>query len=286
MKVKNMKYLLFVLLLVVVLITAGCISGNQNVVAAPTATPASTITIIPTIIPTLIQTAVITGTPNVTIVKNVTAKPTAIQDTAVIDDIVFSTWLDRFVSIKYPNTWTAENRSAYNSTMLCLQEFPRMFYLNNCTVDFGSQKCKPVRDFCYKWFNEEITKPTTPWVTISNPNKTVAYKVSVEKIGTGAWIINENPVWVYEEVQAQFPNNDPRSITGLDKECSIDGISSCMKYTVTIPNIIKLFRYKTVTSHYGYTFELSSANATIFDNYKNLGEYMTNTIEISDTRTT
>ena len=283
MKVENMKYLLFVLLLVVVLITAGCTSGNQNVVAAPTATPSPTITTIPITTPTLIQTTV---TPDATIIKNVTAKPTTIPDTTVIDDIVFSTWSDRFVSIKYPNTWTAENRSAYNFTMLCLQQFPRMFYLNNCTVDFGSQKCKPVRDFCYKWFNEEITKPTTPWVTISNPDKTVAYKIMTENIGTNAWRMIETNDWIYEEVQAQFPEHYSQDITGIDRGCSVDGISSCRKYTVTIPNEIKLFRYRTVTLHYGYTFELSSSDATTYDAYKNLGEYMTNTVKISDTRTT
>ena len=251
MKVGNMKYLLFVLLLVAVLITAGCTSGNQNVVAAPTPTPAPTITTIPITTPTLIQTTVTTVTPNVTIVKNVTVKPTAIPDTTVIDDIVFSTFADKFVSIKYPNTWTVETASEHDLDLTRLT--------NN------------------KLMNQ---------VTIFNPGKTVTYNITTWDIGTNAWRISYPDDWVYDRVRWQFPEYDPKSITGIDRHCSIDKIQSCLKHTVTIPNGIKLFKYWTVTLHYGYAFELSSPDAATYDDYKNLGEYMTNTIKISDTRTT
>jgi hypothetical protein len=244
-----MKYLIIVILLAAVLITAGCTRSNQNVVAAPTATPAPTITTIST----LIQTTVTTATPNVTIIKNVVVKPTAIQESTVIDNITFLTFNNGKVSIKYPSTWVA------NETMTADETMTLRYYNNKI----------PLRGF-----------------TITNPDKTVMYTVSIWSIGTNAWRMNENIIWVYNEVGEQFPDYVPESITMVDKRCSIDGIYSCVKYTVTIPTGIKLFRYRTVTLRYGYMFELSSANATIFDNYKNLVEYMTNTIEISDTRTT
>jgi len=252
MKVENMKYLLFVLLLVVVLITAGCTSGNQNVVAAPTATPSPTITTIPTIIQTPIQTIISTTvTPDVTIIKNVTVKPTVIPDTTIIDDIVFLTFADRFVSIKYPNTWTVEATSEHDLELTRLT--------NNKLVN---------------------------QVTIYNPGKTVAYNITTWDIGVNAWRISDQNDWVYDQVRWQFPEYDPKSITGIDRKCLIDNIHTCLKQTVTIPNKAKLFKYWTVTLRYGYAFELSSSDATTYDAYKNLGEYMTNTVKISDTRTT
>ena len=105
-------------------------------------------------------------------------------------------------------------------------------------------------------------------------------------IGANSWRMDERTQWWYDEVQSQFPEHSSRSITGYDKYCAIDNLRTCMKYTVTIPNEIKLFRYRTCTLHYGYTFELISTDTEVYDAYKNLGEYMTNTVKISDTRTT
>lgn len=245
-----MKYLIFVILLLAVLITAGCTSETPKVVAAPTITTIQTT--IPTTAPTTIQ------TPNPSIIanktKNVTAaptvKPTIIPDVTDISSITFAKWSNGILSMDYPNTWTIETKTE-----------------NNIKLPWRTGN---------KFLNR---------IEISNPAKTVAYTITVWDVGTGAWKMNQYDKWLLSEVQYQFAGVAPQSITGFGGLCSIDGIQpiNCMKYTVTTPKM-KLFRYRAVTLRYGYTFELISTSPTKYDAYENLGEYMTNTIKLSDMR--
>jgi len=111
-----MKYLIFVILLVAVLITAGCTSEKPNVVAAPTITTIQTT--IPTTIPTTIQTTIPTITPNVTkmITVTPTVKPTVITDVTDVNSIRFTRWSGELISMDIPNTWTVDKTGYYSTT--------------------------------------------------------------------------------------------------------------------------------------------------------------------------
>jgi hypothetical protein len=250
-----MKHSLFIVLLIAILMTAGCVRENRNTDVTPTGIPTQTPTTMPTTtMPTTTLTVVTRNTtpavtPNETITQTVTVKPTPIPDVTAIDAITFLTWSDELFSISYPNTWTVEQKT------------------ENETKNLGNTKNKLFKRFVFY-----------------NPGRTVAYTITIWDIGVGPWVLDESDRWWLEDVQAQFPTYNAMAITGFTKNCALSGLNrrNCMRYTVTTPEI-KLFRYIACTLRYGYTFELIS-DPVKYDMYENLGEYMTGTIKLSDTK--
>ncbi len=130
-----------------------------------------------------------------------------------------------------------------------------------------------------------VTKSNN-FISITNPSKIVFYNITIVDLYSNAWRVNDRTQWYYDEIQRRFPKYDPRRISGIDKQCSIDGITSCLKYTVTIPNKEVVVVYTTCSLHYGYQLEFSTSNTSVFNHYKNVGDYMTGMVKIKDIRTT
>jgi hypothetical protein len=125
------------------------------------------------------------------------------------------------------------------------------------------------------------------YAIFSSPTKGVNYTVTIWEIEANSWRVNPTDYGIYEYYrQYYYPEYDIRSISNIDRSgCDIDGTQTCFKLNVHAPNETLLI-WHTVTLHYSYDFELSAPNTSVFNHYKNVGDYMTGTVKIKDIRTT
>ena len=245
MKVGNMKYLLFVLLLVAVLITAGCTSGNQNVVAAPTitTTPTTTITPIVTVIPTA----------NKTVATQTTTIPTAIitttptPDPTDVSEITFLHYTADDLDVQYPSGWSV-NRTGREETW-CGERATQ----NICFVG---------------WRN----------ITFASPDKILKFIITIRDFREpGSYILKNNQDWCEDSIYENYPGvSAPEHISYY--KYFFDGKYAASTYDAIMPKSSEYYplaytEKSIVTFHHVYSFKFVTDNEN-FIKYHNLKEWM------------
>jgi hypothetical protein len=82
------------------------------------------------------------------------------------------------------------------------------------------------------------------------------------------------------DAAADYPGSSPDSIMRDFGRCSFADTSTCMQYSVYLPDGRYAKKVFIDTTHYSHVFRIECPD----DRCKNLGEYMTNSITVKDTR--
>ena len=82
------------------------------------------------------------------------------------------------------------------------------------------------------------------------------------------------------DLKADYPGYSPDSIMRDFGRCSFGDTGSCMQYSVVLPDGSYAKKVFIATMHYGHVFRIQCPD----ERCKNLGEYMTNSITVKDTR--
>jgi hypothetical protein len=82
------------------------------------------------------------------------------------------------------------------------------------------------------------------------------------------------------DVAGDYPDYSPDTIMRDFGRCSFADTSTCMHYSVYLPDGSYAKKVFIDTTHYGHVFRIQCPD----DRCKNLGEYMTNSIKVKDTR--
>jgi hypothetical protein len=82
------------------------------------------------------------------------------------------------------------------------------------------------------------------------------------------------------DVAGNYPDYSPDTIMRDFGRCSFADTSTCIQYSVYLPNEGYAKKVFIDTTHYGHVFRIQCPD----DRCKNLGEYMTNSVTVKDTR--
>jgi hypothetical protein len=82
------------------------------------------------------------------------------------------------------------------------------------------------------------------------------------------------------DVAGDYPGYSPDTIMRDFGRCSFADTSTCIQYSVHLPDGKYAKKVFIDTTHYGHVFRIQCPD----DRCKNLGEYMTNSITVKDTR--
>jgi len=125
-------------------------------------------------------------------------------------------------------------------------------------------------------------------ISFSNPSNIVFYNITIWEEEANSWRMTEKKDWVYGcSYSLKYKGYDLRDImTPLDHTCSVDSIRTCTRYGIMIQDKEVSSIVRTVTMHYSYMFTFSTTNTSVFNHYKNVGDYMTGMVRIKDIRTT
>ena len=154
-----MKYFLPLVLLVAILMTAGCVGGDKNAAVTPTTStpvPPQTTSIPTTVITPENTTSVIsTITPNVSITTSIEPIKTPIlkPDPTDVSEINFLHYSDSDFSVDYPSTWTIANSTYFPYYCESILDTSR----NDYHVCFENET-KSIGPF-YFWENDHYKKP-------------------------------------------------------------------------------------------------------------------------------
>jgi len=199
---------------------------------------------------------------NVTVQKTVQVTQTPVVKATLenvdIESMEFVRYDNGIVEVMYPRGWNVTEIN-YN------RYYSKDFFTNSTT------------------WTEKFKK----YAIFSSPFKGVNYTVTIWEIKANSWRVNWDDSEIYEYYrQYHYPEYDIRSISNIDRSmCDVDGTRTCFKLNVHAPNETLLI-WHTVTLHYSYDFELSAPNTSVFNHYKNVGDYMTGMVKIKDIRTT
>ncbi len=82
------------------------------------------------------------------------------------------------------------------------------------------------------------------------------------------------------DLSGDYPGYRADTIMRDFGSCSVGDTRSCMQYAVYLPDGSYAKKVFIATMHYGHVFRIQCPD----DRCKNLGEYMTNSITVKDTR--
>ena len=114
----------------------------------------------------------------------------------------------------------------------------------------------------------------------TSPSGKITYTLTATPHETNAGIIKTDLATYQNDVAADYPGYTPNAIMRDFGRCSFADTSTCMQYSVYLPDGRYAKKVFIDTAHYSHVFRIQCPD----DRCKNLGEYMTNTIKVLDTR--
>jgi hypothetical protein len=108
----------------------------------------------------------------------------------------------------------------------------------------------------------------------------IAYSLTATPHETNAGGIKTDIGTYLNDIAGDYPGYSPDTIMRDFGRCSFADTSTCMQYSVYLPDGRYAKKVFIDTAHYGHVFRIQCPD----DRCKNLGEYMTNSITVKDTR--
>jgi hypothetical protein len=106
------------------------------------------------------------------------------------------------------------------------------------------------------------------------------YTLTTIRLAVSAWVVGPDRQAYLNDVSGDYPGYVSEDIMRDLGHCSVGDTGSCMQYSVSLPYGRYSKKVITASVHYGYEFRIQYPD----DNCKNLGEYMTNSIKVKNTR--
>jgi hypothetical protein len=288
MKGTDMKYLLFIVLLLAVVITAGCVSENKsNLTLSDTPTPTTSIpttVIIPEITTSIIPsiTPNVT-TPNVTTIPSITPTktPTPKPDPTDVSEIKFLHYSNSDFSVDYPSTWIIANSTYFPYYCESVLDTSR----NDYHVCFENET-KSIGPF-YFWENDNYKKPyrIVTFTSSDGKLKFVSFTQDFLETKSGNYMLKPNMDWTRAQFEARYPDlTSSTYITNYKYYQSENVLTST--FDVKLPEGTKYVpsaysEKALVTVHHVQCFAFITDNEN-FDKYKGLKERIISSIKTSD----
>ena len=115
---------------------------------------------------------------------------------------------------------------------------------------------------------------------LKSPGGQITYTLTAIPQEPNAWVVKTDRDTYVDDVAADYPGYFPDSIMRDFGHCPFGDIRSCMQYSVYLPDGRYAKKVFIATMHYGHVFRIQCPD----DRCRNLGEYMTNSIQVKDTR--
>jgi hypothetical protein len=254
-----MKFHILVIVLVTVIITAGCVSENKSNLIPAQTTPISTIivtpvfTTVPTAIPT--PTTVFTSEDQINKTDNPEPIPTAEMN---ISNITFSHYSDTDFSLNYPLTWE----------------------IKKTTTEFSNNQING---------RDVIKQPGRKIEFVGKDNKTRLEATTYDFISPGAFVISRDFNWARDSVTAQFPDVNGATAVINNNFFKDDRNNMVATFDVILPKSSLSYPYSysekaIITFRHDYSFKLIAERGNI-EEYKNLKEAIFTSIVTNDATT-
>jgi hypothetical protein len=256
---ENMKYLLLVIVLIIVTITAGCVSENRINLTPTQTTPISTIIV--TSVPTTIATTIPTPTalrPSDNQI-NKTDNPEPIPTAEInLSNITFSRYSDTDFSLNYPSSWE----------------------IKKTTTEFSNNQING---------RDVIKQPGRKIEFVGKDNKTRLEATTYDFISPGAFVISRDFNWARDSVTAQFPDVNGATAVINNNFFKDDRNNMVATFDVILPKSSVSYPYSysekaIVTFRHDYSFKLIAERGNIGE-YKNLKEAIFTSIVTNDATT-
>jgi hypothetical protein len=129
-----------------------------------------------------------------------------------------------------------------------------------------------------QWTVEENAPAHT--TVLKSPQGQITYTLTAIPHEANAWVVKTDKETYVNDLLGDYPGYSPDSIMRNFGSCSVGDTRSCMQYSVYLPVGSYAKKVFIATMHYGHVFRIQCPD----DRCKNLGEYMTNSITVKDTR--
>ena len=108
----------------------------------------------------------------------------------------------------------------------------------------------------------------------------ITYTLTAIPREASAWVVKTDRDTYVNDLAGDYPGYAPENIMRDFGSCSVGDTRSCMQYSVYLPDGRYARKVFIATMRYGHVFRIQCPD----DRCKNLGEYMTNSITVKDTR--
>jgi hypothetical protein len=115
---------------------------------------------------------------------------------------------------------------------------------------------------------------------LKSPQGQITYSLTAIPHEANAWVVKTDKETYVNDLAGDYPGYSPESIMRDFGSCSVGDTRSCMQYAVVLPDGSYAKKVFIATMHYGHVFRIQCTD----ERCKNLGEYMTNSISVKDTR--
>ena len=108
----------------------------------------------------------------------------------------------------------------------------------------------------------------------------ITYTLTAIPHEANAWVVKTDRDTYVNDLSGDYPGYRADTIMRDFGSCSVGDTRSCMQYAVYLPDGSYAKKVFIATMHYGHVFRIQCPD----ERCKNLGEYMTNSITVKDTR--
>jgi hypothetical protein len=129
-----------------------------------------------------------------------------------------------------------------------------------------------------QWTVEENAAEHT--TILKSPQGQITYSLTAVPTEANAWVVKTDKETYLNDVAGDYPGYSPDTIMRDFGRCSAGDTRSCMQYSVHLADGSYAKKVFIATIHYGHVFRIQCLD----DRCKNLGEYITNSITVKDTR--
>ena len=129
-----------------------------------------------------------------------------------------------------------------------------------------------------QWTVEENAPART--TVLKSVQGQITYTLTAIPHEANAWVVKTDRETYVNDLSGDYPGYSPDTIMRDFGRCSFSDTGSCMHYSVYLPDGSYAKKVFIATMHYGHVFRIQCPD----DGCKNLGEYMTNSITVKDTR--
>ncbi len=129
-----------------------------------------------------------------------------------------------------------------------------------------------------QWTVEEHASART--TMLKSAEGRITYTLTAIPQEANAWVVKTDRDTYVNDLTGDYPGYSPESIMRDFGRCSFGNTGSCMQYSVYLPDGSYAKKVFIATMHYGHVFRIQCPD----ERCRNLGEYMTNSITVKDTR--
>jgi hypothetical protein len=115
---------------------------------------------------------------------------------------------------------------------------------------------------------------------LKSPRGQITYTLTAIPQEANAWFVKTDRDTYLNDLAGEYPEYRADTIMRDFGRCAFGDTSSCMQYSVYLPDGSYAKKVFIATMHYGHVFRIQCPD----DRCKNLGEYITNSIQVKDTR--